>query len=187
MLWNSWRTERLKQKQDVHFFPDIKNVQFFRRCCSIAKSCLTVCDPKACKHSRLPCPSPSPRACSHSYALSQWCHPTISSSVAPFYSYPQIFPALGSFPMSWLFASGGPSIVASALASVLPMNIQSWFPLGLTGLISLLFKRLSKSLLQHHSSKASILWQSSSLDHHKEGWAPKNWCFQPLKVFSLDV
>ena len=106
---------------------------------------------------------------------------------SPFYSYPQIFPALGSFPMSWLFASGGPSIVASALASVLPMNIQSWFPLGLTGLISLLFKRLSKSLLQHHSSKASILWQSSSLDHHKEGWAPKNWCFQPLKVFSLGV
>ena len=143
--------------------------------------------PHELQHTRLPCTSLSPGACSNSCPLSQWCHPTISSSVAPFYSYPQIFPALGSFPMSWLFASGGPSIVASALASVLPMNIQSWFPLGLTGLISLLFKRLSKSLLQHHSSKASILWQSSSLDHHKEGWAPKNWCFQPLKVFSLDV
>ena len=101
---------------------------------------------------RPPCPSPTPRAYSNSCPLSQWCHPTISSSVIPF-SCLQSFPASGSFPMSWLFASGGENIGASS--SVLPVNIQGWFPLGLTCLISLLSKGLS-SLLQHHSSKASI-------------------------------
>ena len=89
---------------------------------------------------------------------SQWCHPTISSSFIPFYSCPQSFSASGSFLMSWLFASGGQSIGASASASVLPMNLQDRFPLWLTGLISL--KSLLKSLL-HHSSKASLLWYSA--------------------------
>ena len=89
------------------------------------------------QHARLPCPSPSPRACSNSCPLSQWCHPTISSSVTPFSFCLQSFPRLGSFPMSRLFTSGGQSIGASASASVLPVNIQDWFPLGLTGLISL--------------------------------------------------
>ena len=103
------------------------------------------------QHSRLPCPSLSPGVCSNSSPLSRWCHPTISSSVTTFSSCPQSFSATGSFPVSQLFASGGQSIDVSALASVLPMNIQSWFPLGLTGLISLLSKRL-KSLLQHHNS-----------------------------------
>ena len=87
-----------------------------------------------------PCPSPPPGVCSNSRSLSQWCHPTISSSVVPFSSCLQSFPALGSFPVSKLFASGGQSIGASA--SVLPMNSQDWFPLGLTGWISLLSKRL---------------------------------------------
>ena len=86
------------------------------------------------QHTRLPCPSPSPRACSDSCPLSQWCHPTISSSIICFSSCPQSFPASGSFPVSWLFASGGQSIEASASVSVLPMNIQGWFLLGLTGL-----------------------------------------------------
>ena len=86
---------------------------------------------------RLPCPSLSPVICSTSCPLSQWCHPTISTSVAPFSSCPQSVPALGSFPVSQLFASGGQSIGASTSTSVLPMNIQDWFPLGLTGLISL--------------------------------------------------
>ena len=95
-------------------------------------------------HARPPCPSWSPRACSNSYPLSRWCHPPISSSVVPFSSYPQSFPASESFPISRLFASGGQSIGASASASVLPMSIQSWFPLGLTGLISLLSKGLSR-------------------------------------------
>ena len=94
------------------------------------------------QHTRLPCPSLSPRVCANWCLLSRWCHPTISASVAPFSFCPQSFPALGSFLMSWLFASGGQSIGASA--SVLAMNIQGWFPLGLTGLISLLSKGLSR-------------------------------------------
>ena len=89
------------------------------------------------QHARLPCPSPSPCICSKWYELSQWCHPSMLFSVSPFSSCPQFFPASGSFPMSQLFTSNGQSIAASASASVLPMNIQDWFPLGLTGLISL--------------------------------------------------
>ena len=85
------------------------------------------------QHTRLPCPSLSPGVCSNSCPLSQWCHPTISSSVFPFSSHLQSFPASGTFPMSWLFTSDGPSIESLASASVLPINIQSWFPLGLTG------------------------------------------------------
>ena len=87
--------------------------------------------PHGLQHARLFCPSPSPGACSSSCLLSQWCHPTISSSVIPFSSCLQFFPALGSFPISQLFTSGGQSVGTSALASVLPMNIQGWFPLGL--------------------------------------------------------
>ena len=90
-----------------------------------------------------------------------WCHPTISSSVALFSSCSQSFPASRSFPMSHLFASGSQSTVASASASVLPMNIQDWFPLGLTVMISLLTKGTLKSLLQHHPSKAWILRHSA--------------------------
>ena len=95
--------------------------------------------PHGLQHSRLPCSSPSPRVCSNSYPLSQWCHPTVSSSVAPFSSFLQSFPGSGSFPRSQLFASDGQSI-ASASASVLPMNVQGWFPLGFPGFISLLSK-----------------------------------------------
>ena len=92
--------------------------------------------PHGLQHTRLLCPSPSPRACSNSYPLSWWCHPTISSSSALF-TWLQSSPASGSFLMSQFFASGGQSTGASASAAVLPMNIQGWFPLGLTGLISL--------------------------------------------------
>ena len=94
------------------------------------------------QHARLPCPSPSPRTCSNSCPSSQWWHPTISSSVIPFSSDPQSFPASGSFQMSQLFASGGQSIRVSASTLVLPMNIQDWFPLGWTGWISLQSKGL---------------------------------------------
>ena len=111
--------------------------------------------PHGLHHARLPCPSPSPGACSNSCPLSRWCYLTISSSAALFPFCLQSFPASGSFPMSWLLTSGDQSIGASASASVLPMDIQSWFPLGLTGLISLQFKGFSK-YLQHHNSKASI-------------------------------
>ena len=100
--------------------------------------------PHGLQHSRLPCLSPTPRAYSNSWSLSQWCHPTISSSVVRFSSHLQSFPASVSFPMSQFFASGGQIIGASASASVLPMNIQYWFPLGLTGLTSLQSKGLSR-------------------------------------------
>ena len=116
--------------------------------------------PHGLQHTRLPCPLLSPGVCSNSCPLSQWCHPTISSSVTPFSSCPQSFPASESFPISWLFASGSQSIGASASTSVLPMNIQGWFPLELTGLISLLSKD-SQSLFQHHNLKASVLWHSA--------------------------
>ena len=96
------------------------------------------------QQARFLCPSPFHRDCSNSCPLSQWCHPTISFSVALFSFCPQTFPALGSFPMSRLFASGGQRIGASASAPVLPMNIQDWFLLVLTGLISLLSKGLSR-------------------------------------------
>ena len=95
------------------------------------------------QHARLPCPSPIPRACSNSCPSSQWCHPTTSSSVILF-SCLRSFPASGSFPVSQFFESGGQSIGVSASASVLPMNIQNWFPLWLTGLISLQSKGLSR-------------------------------------------
>ena len=114
-------------------------------CCSVTQSCLSdSLWPQRLQHDRLPCSLPSSRVCSNSRPLSQWCHPIISSSVIPFSSGLQSFPASGTFPVSQLFASGGQTIGASASASVLPMNIQDWFPLGLTGLISLLSKGLSR-------------------------------------------
>ena len=100
--------------------------------------------PHRLQHTRLPCPSPTPSVYSNSCPLNQWCHPTISFSVVPFSLCLQSFPASGSFPMSQLFASGGQSIGVSASASVLPMNIQDWFPLGWTGWISLQSKGLSR-------------------------------------------
>ena len=133
---------------------------------------------------RLPCPSLPPRVCSNSCPLSQWCHPTISSSVAPFSSCPQSFLASGSLPMSRFFASDGQSIGGSAL--VLPMNIQGWFPLGLTRLISLLSKGLSRVLSsttigkhQFFGSQASFgptltfmhdYWENHSFDNIDLCW-----------------
>ena len=109
--------------------------------------------PHGLQHARFPCLIPSPRVYSNSCPLSQWCHPTISSSVVPFSSCLKSFPASESFPMSRCFASDGQSIGASASASVLPMNNQGWFSLGLTGLISWLSKELSRvcsSTVQRH-------------------------------------
>ena len=107
--------------------------------CSVLSNSLR---PYGLQHTWLPCPSPIPRAFSNSCASSRWCHATISSSVVPFSSCLQSFPASGSFPMSQFFSSGGQSIGASA--SVLPMNIQDWFPLEFTGWISLQSKGLSR-------------------------------------------
>ena len=100
--------------------------------------------PHGLQHARLPCPSPTPGACSNSCPSSQWCHPTISSSVIPFSSCLQFLPASGSSQVSQLFASAGQSIGVSASTSVLPMNIQDWFPLGWTSWISLQSKGLSR-------------------------------------------
>ena len=109
--------------------------------CSVASDSLW---PHGLQHARAPCPSPTPRVYSNSCPLSRWCHTTISSSAIPFSTCLQSFPASGSFPMSQFFASGGQSIGVSASASVLPMNIQDWFPLGWTGWISLQSKGLSR-------------------------------------------
>ena len=123
--------------------------------------------PHRLQHARPPCPSPTPRACSNPCPSSQWCHPTISSSVIPFSSCLQSFPESGSFPMSQLFASGGQSIGVSASTSVLPMNTQEWSPLGWTGWISLQSKGLSrifsKTTIQKHQffSSAFLIVQLS--------------------------
>jgi len=112
------------------------SVQFGR---SVISDCLW---PHELQHARLPCPSPTPEAYSNSCPLSRWCHPTISSSVVPFSSCLQSCPASGSFPRSQFFMSGGQN--TSASSSVLPINIQNWFILGLTGLMSLQPKGLSR-------------------------------------------
>ena len=134
--------------------------------CSLAQSCSTLRH-HGLQHARPPCPSPSPRACKNSCPLSQWCHPTISSSVVPFSSCLQSFPASRSFLMSQLFASGDQSIGASALASasVLPMNIRDWSSLGLTGLISLKSKGLSR------------VFSSTTAQKHQFFGAQPSWWF----------
>ena len=129
----------LPAKDTYHFYSHfISQVQFS---CSVVSDSL---QPHGLQHARLTCPSPTPEACSNSCPLSQWCHPTVSSSVIPFFSCPQSFPASGSFQMSQLFASRGQSIGVSASTWVLPMNIQDWVPLGWTGWISLQSKGPSR-------------------------------------------
>ena len=123
--------------------------------------------PHGLQHARLPCPSPIPRACSNLCPLSQWCYPTISSSVVPFSSHLQSFPASGSFQMSQFFTSGGQSIGVSASASVLPMNILDWIPLEWTGWISLLLDLLAdifqRTLLKEQSLRyRRFLWNTTA-------------------------
>ena len=127
------------------------------------------------QHARLPCPSPSPGACSISCPLSQWYNPTISSSVVPFSSCPRSFSASGSFPVSWLLASGSQSTGASASASVLLKNIQSWFPLGLTGWISLQSKGLSR-----------VLSNTTVQKHQFFGAHPSSWSNSPIHTWLLE-
>ena len=139
---------------------------------SVQFSCSVVSDslqPHGLQHTRPPCPSPTPGVYLNSCPLSRWCHPTISSSVVPFSSCLQSFQASGSFPKSWFFASGGQSIRTSALASVLPINIQGWFLLGLTAFISLQSKGLSRvfssTTIQKHQffGAQHSLWSSSRI------------------------
>ena len=122
--------------------------------CSVVSNSLQL---HGLQHSRLPCPPPSHRVCSNSYPLSRWCNPTISSSVIPFSFCHQPFQASGSFPMGQFFPSGGQSTGVSVSASVLPKSIQNWFPFRIDWLDLLAVQGTLKSLLQHHSSKASIL------------------------------
>ena len=166
-------------------------------------SCLTVSNslwPHGLKYARIPCLSPSPRACSNSCPLSQWCHPTISSSVIPFSSCLLSFPAPGSFPVNQLFPSGGQSIGASASVAVLPMNIQGWFLLGLTGWISLQSRELSgvvsNTTVWKHQFFSLLLcpgkfWKEHFLgSYHKTFWfsrtrlKPKNhlWSFTVIRL-----
>ena len=139
-------------------------------CSSVAKSCWTLCNP------RLPCPSLSPGVYSDSCPLSQWCHPTISSSVSPFSSCPQSFPASGSFPVSQFFASTGQNTGASASASVSPVNIQGWFPLGLMGLVSLQSKGLSSVFSNITIQKRQFFSTQPSLwsNSHIHTWLLEN-------------
>ena len=117
------------------------------------------------QHAWPPCPSPTPPVYSNSCPLSRWCHPTISSSVIPFSSCPQSFPASGSFPMSQLFTSGGRSIGVSASASVLPMNTQDWSPLGWTGWISLQSRDSQESSPTPQFKSIQLYSQSNSHIH----------------------
>ena len=119
--------------------------------------------PHGLKHARPPCPLLSLEVCPSSYPLHWWCHPTISSSAVHFSSCPQSFPAAGSFPLSQFFPSGGQSIGASASVSVLPMSIQGWFPLRLTGLISVLSKGLSSVFSNTTAWKHQFLGAQPSL------------------------
>jgi len=144
---------------------------------SIQFSCLVMSDslqPHGLQHARLPCPSPTPRAYSNSCSSSQWCHPTILSSVVSFSSCLQSFPASGSFPVSQFFTSGGQSIGVSASASVPPMNIQDWFPLEWTGGISLQSKGLSRvfsnTTVQKHPFFGAQLFFGPALTSIHDHW-----------------
>ena len=155
MWWDQTGLQNLESKLFVTSF-----------CCSVAKSSPTLCNPHGLRHFRLPCPPLSPRVCSNSWPLSWWCYLTISSSVAPFSSCPQSFLVSGSFSS---FISGGQSNGASASVSVLPVNIQGLFPLGLTGLISLQFKGFSRvfssTTVQKHQffGAQPSLWSNSHI------------------------
>ena len=134
---------------------------------SVAQLSLTICDPHGLQHARPLCPSTTPRVYTNSCPLRGWCHPTISSSVIPFFSPFQSFSASGSFQISQLFASGGQSVGVSASTSVLPMNIQDWFPFGWTGWNSLQSKGLSRvfsstTVQKHQFFGAQLSSQSNS-------------------------
>ena len=140
--------------------------------------------PHVLQHTRLSCPKPTPRACSNSWPSSQWCHPTISSSVIPFFCL-QSVAASGAFPVNQFFASGGPNIGASASASVLPMNIKDRFPLELTGLTSLQSKWLSRvfssiTVQKHQFFGAQPSSQSNSHIHTWPLEKPLPWLDGPL-------
>ena len=151
-VWSSWEKREISGQKNGEFIFLLKlGFSLVQFSLSVMSDSLW---PRGLQHARPPCPLPTHRACSNSCSLSWWCHPTISSSVIPFSSCLQSFPASESFPMSQFFTSGGQIIGVSASASVLPVTIQHWFPLGLTGLISLQSKGLSRvfsnTIVQKH-------------------------------------
>ena len=137
--------------------------------------------PHELQHARLSCPSLCSTVCSNSYPLSQWCHPTISFYVTHFFCL-YSFPAWGFFPVSQLFASGGQSVETLASASVLPMNIQGWFPLGLTGLISYQSKEPLRVFSKFECSKSSVLSLlfGPTLTSTHDYWRHHSWVYGPL-------
>ena len=174
----------------VHLFTLLYPLEFNEWLFSVSSvqfSCSVVSDslqPHGLQYARLPCPSPAPKVYSNSCPLTRWCHLTISSSVIPFSSRLQSFPASGSFQMSRFF-TGGQSIGVSASTSVLPMNIQNWFPLGWTGLISLQSKELSRvffntTVQKHQFFKAQHSLYSNSHIHTWLLEKPYLWLDGPL-------
>ena len=149
--WRGFASSHIRfqpfQVDDIFWHTDLTSEQNTKQLSSSVECSRSVASysvrPHEPQHARPPCPSPTPRVHPNSCPLSQWCHPTISSSVVPFSSCPQFSPASRSFQMSQLFTSGGQSIGVLASASVLPMNTQDWSPLGWTGWISLQSKGLS--------------------------------------------
>ena len=167
---SSWAALTQKIPQTSHS-PAISSVQFSR---SLVSNSLW---PHESQDARPPCPAPTPRVHSNSCSSSQWCHPTISSSVGPSSSWPQSLPASESFPMSQLFTSGGQNIGVSASESVLPMNIQDWSPLGWTGWISLkskgLWRVFSNTTVQKHQFFGAQI--SSQSNSHIHTWPLEKW------------
>ena len=153
----------------------LTKVSHFHWCCSVTKSCLILCDPHRLQHARLPCPPLSPGVCSNSCPLILWCHPIISSSVTPW----SPCPASVSFPTSWLFASDGQNTGASAsVYSNIPVNIQDWFPLGWTVLISLPSKGLSRvfsstTVWKHQFPLSWRYLERDWLSHQNKAWLGK--------------
>ena len=152
-----------KEQASFNFMAAVTIWSDFQFSCSVVSNSLR---PYGLKDARLPCSSHTPGTCGNSCPSSRWCHPTISSSVIPFSSCFQSFPAWGSFLVSQLFTSGSQSIGVSASASVLPMNIKDWFPLRLPGLISLQSKGLS-SILSNTTVQKHQPSSQSIHDHRK--------------------
>ena len=175
------RFQRLTTTNNIYY-------KYFLKSNSVQFSCSVISDllrPYGLQHTRRPCP-PCPRACSNSCALSRWYHPTISSSIVAFSSCLLSFPASGSFPVSRLFTSGSQSIGASASASVLPVNIQGWFPLGWTGWISLQSKGLSRVFSNTTVQKHQFFGTQPSLSNsHIHTWLlqkPQIWLDGPFHL-----
>ena len=180
-IHSEFRAQEEESSHCFHLFPFYLPSSDGTRChdlqfSSVTQSCPTLWPHE---HTRFPCPSPSPGVYSNSCPQSRWCHPTISSSAALFSFCLQSFPASMSFAMSWLFASGGQSIGASTSASVLPVNIQGWFPLKLIGLISLQSKGLSRVFSSTTVQKYQLFGPQPSI------WPNSHICAWPLEKLQL--